>query len=217
MNTKPKFSFENLEKEINWEKGAGLIPTIIQNASNHQVLMLGFMNREALERTMDTGLVTFYSRTRKTLWTKGETSSNTLELVDIKVDCDQDSLLVLANPNGPTCHKEISSCFDFTPTSSLGFFNELEAIIESRKHSDPNSSYTASLFEEGVSKICQKVGEEAVETALAAATDSLNLLDESADLLYHIIVLLHAKNLCLADVEKVLKDRHQFIKETRDV
>jgi len=197
---------ENLKDKINWDKGGGLIPAIVQDEKTSQVLMLGYMNREALEKTLSSGLVSFYSRTRQRLWTKGETSSNTLELVDLYLDCDQDTLLILSRPQGPTCHLGTRSCFSTEPAE---FITELESIIEQRKKADPDSSYTASLFSEGVSKMAQKLGEEAVEAALAAATHADNFLDESADLLFHFLVLLSSKGYRFQDVEQTLKKRHK--------
>lgn len=208
MTQIPMNNFQALISQVDWEKCSGMIPAIVQDVKNHTILMLGFMNQDALQLTIDSGLVSFYSRTRQKLWTKGETSSNTLEVVDLILDCDHDSILVLANPNGPTCHTGEQSCFQQKKSLRFGFFSQLESIIESRKKQDPNSSYTASLFHSGINRICQKVGEEGVETALAGATNSANLIEESADLLYHLLVLLQAKNLSLEDVESVLRNRH---------
>jgi phosphoribosyl-ATP pyrophosphohydrolase/phosphoribosyl-AMP cyclohydrolase len=193
-----------------WEKMDNLLPCIVQDATSGQVLMQGYMNQEALQVTLDKQLVTFYSRSKQRLWTKGETSNNTLELVDISADCDVDSVLVLANANGPTCHTGTVSCWNDADTSALSFIGELEQVIASRKNAPADSSYTASLYASGIKRIAQKVGEEGVETALAATVQDIEeLKNESADLLYHLIVLLQASNLSLQDVVDVLKSRHK--------
>jgi len=193
-----------------WDKMNDLLPCIVQDAQSGQVLMQGYMNQDALQTTFDKGLVTFFSRSKSRLWTKGETSNNTLELVDISADCDLDSLLVLAKANGPTCHKGTTSCWNDADTSDLGFIAELEAVIAARKSAPADSSYTASLYASGIKRIAQKVGEEGVETALAATVQDLEeLKNESADLLYHLIVLLQASDLSLSDVVEILKNRHQ--------
>ena len=150
---------------LDWEKQNGLLPAVIQDARNHRVLMLGYMNRESLQRTLELGQVTFYSRSKQRLWTKGESSGHVLQLVGIAVDCDQDSLLVQAIPHGPTCHRGTLSCFDHAPAS---FVAELDHLVEARERERPADSYTTRLFEKGVRRIAQKVGEEGVETALAA-------------------------------------------------
>ena len=197
-------------KKINWKKGNGLVPAIVQDASTEQVLMLGYMNAESLEKTQETGLVTFYSRSRKTLWTKGETSGNTLKLISIAMDCDQDTLLVRALPAGPTCHEGTVSCFGDKGPQGLGFLAKLETLIEERKTADPESSYTAKLLQGPLHKAAQKVGEEGVETALAAIAETDDgLVYESADLIYHLMVLLSAKDIKLADVIKELQTRHK--------
>ena len=197
-------------KNINWKKGNGLVPAIVQDASTEQVLMLGYMNAESLEKTQETGLVTFYSRSRKTLWTKGETSGNTLKLVSIAMDCDQDTLLVRALPAGPTCHEGTVSCFGDKGPQGLGFLAKLETLIEERKTADPEGSYTAKLLQGPLHKAAQKVGEEGVETALAAIAETDDgLVYESADLIYHLMVLLSAKDIKLADVIKELQTRHK--------
>ena len=197
-------------KSVDWEKGNGLVPAIVQDASTEQVLMLGYMNAESLEKTQETGLVTFYSRSRKTLWTKGETSGNTLKLVSIAMDCDQDTLLVRALPAGPTCHEGTVSCFGDKGPQGLGFLAKLEALIEERKTADPEKSYTAKLLQGPLHKAAQKVGEEGVETALAAIAETDDgLVYESADLIYHLMVLLSAKDIKLADVIKELQTRHK--------
>lgn len=193
-----------------WEKMDNLLPCIVQDAHSGQVLMQGYMNQEAISVSFEKGLVTFYSRSKSRLWTKGETSNNTLELIDISADCDLDSLLVLAKANGPTCHKGVTSCWNEAQTSDLTFISELESVIASRKYAPADSSYTASLYASGIKRIAQKVGEEGVETALAATVQDLDeLKNESADLLYHLIVLLQASDLNLSDVVNVLKSRHK--------
>lgn len=195
--------------KIDWGKGDGLVPAIIQDARTEQVLMLGYMNAESLAKTRDTGLVTFYSRSRKTLWTKGETSGNTLALESLEVDCDNDTLLVRAVPKGPTCHLGTTSCFGDKGPQGLGFLSYLEGLIEGRKTADPDSSYTASLLQGPLRRAAQKVGEEGVETALAAVCEADDkLVSESADLVYHLLVLLAAKDVKFGDVIAELKGRH---------
>lgn len=199
--------------QLDFEKGDGLIPAIIQDADNFQVLMLGYMNKAALEKTLEKKRVTFYSRSREQLWTKGETSGNYLELVDIQKDCDNDTLLVLAHPQGPTCHTGEQSCFhekDFTPERKIDFLNDLEKLVISRKKEMPENSYTTSLFKEGLDHIAQKVGEEAVETVIESKNDRENkFVGEVADLLFHLLVLLAEKGIPLEKVIKKLKDRHK--------
>ncbi len=199
------------EKEINeldWEKTGGLIPAIIQDATSGRVLMLGYVNRESLAVTMQTRRVTFFSRSKGRLWTKGETSGNFLNLVDVAADCDRDTLLFLVNAEGPACHLGTTSCFgDLQP--KWEFLRELELILGSRKHADPKSSYTAHLYARGTKRIAQKVGEEGVETALAATVhDREELKNEAADLVYHLLVLLQDQDLELADVIDILRARH---------
>ena len=197
-------------KNIDWSKGQGLVPAIVQDAYTEQVLMLGYMNEESLSKTQKSGLVTFYSRSRKTLWTKGETSGNTLKLVSVTADCDQDTLLVRAVPTGPTCHEGTTSCFGDKGPQGLGFLAQLETLINARKTADPESSYTAKLLKGPLHKAAQKVGEEGVEAALAAIAETDDgLVFESADLIYHLMVLLAAKDVKLADVIKELKTRHK--------
>lgn len=195
-------------KTLDWEKTGGLIPVVVQDACSGQVLMLGYMNPEALEKTLETKKVTFWSRTKQRLWTKGETSGHWLNLVDIGTDCDSDALLVLVNPEGPTCHRGTKSCF--SPVEhKLNFLRELEVLLESRRTADPATSYTASLYARGTKRIAQKVGEEGVETALAATVhDKEELKNEAADLVYHLLVLLADANLELADVIDILRARH---------
>lgn len=194
---------------LDWAKTDGLIPAIVQDATSGQVLMLGCMNEEALAKTLETGKVTFFSRSKGRLWTKGETSNNWLHLVDIATDCDSDALLVLARPDGPTCHRDTVSCF--SPLEhKWNFLRSLEVLIEGRRNADPSTSYTAQLFARGTKRIAQKVGEEGVETALAATVkDKEELKNEAADLVYHLLVLLADADLELADVIDILRARHK--------
>ena len=196
-----------------WDKQGGLLPAIVQDAVTQRMLMLGYMDRAALEATLASGRVTFYSRSRARLWVKGETSGNALELVSIAADCDNDSLLVQARPQGPTCHRGTVSCFADAPGD---FLAELDALIAKRHDDRPQGSYTTQLFDAGIRRIAQKVGEEGVETALAAVVqDDAALLGEAADLIYHLTVLLRARGLGLHDVTAVLRARHdpQIVKE----
>ena len=194
--------------DLDWSKGEGLLPAIVQDAETLQVLMLGYVNAESLQRTLDDGFMTFYSRSRQTLWQKGETSGNRLKVMSVDMDCDRDTLLVKAIPEGPTCHLGTTSCFGSEGADGVGVLAELERVIAGRKGADSASSYTADLFEKGIKRIAQKVGEEGVETALAAATgDKDELKAEAADLLYHLIVLLQASDMSLDDAIKVLKSR----------
>ena len=196
---------------IDFSKGDGLVPAIIQDATTQKVLMLGYMNKEAFEVTNKTGKVTFFSRSKNRLWTKGEESGNYLHLVSIQNDCDKDTLLVQVNPEGPTCHTGTGNCWgeeNQSAHNAIAFINELESIIESRKSADSKKSYVKSLFESGINKVAQKVGEEAVEVVIEAKDDNEELfLNESADLLFHYLVLLQAKGYKLEDVVKVLKGR----------
>ncbi len=194
---------------IDFTKLNGLVPAVIQDAATDRVLMVGFMNEEALTATRDKGLVTFYSRTRNQLWTKGETSNNFLRVKDILVDCDGDTLLIKALPDGPTCHTGADTCFDERNDESLNFLQALEALIESRRDADPGSSYTAKLLSSDIKRVAKKVGEEGVEVAIEATNpDQERFLDECADLIYHLQVLLAHRNLKLADVAQVLRSRH---------
>ncbi|KLN96072.1 bifunctional phosphoribosyl-AMP cyclohydrolase/phosphoribosyl-ATP diphosphatase HisIE [Moellerella wisconsensis] len=194
--------------QLDWEKVDNLMPVIVQHAISGDVLMLGYMNNDALKTTLESQKVTFYSRTKQRLWTKGETSGNFLNLVDIFTDCDNDSLLVLAQPIGPTCHNGTESCFN-PAQSQWGFLYELENLLKSRKTASPESSYTAQLYASGTKRIAQKVGEEGVETALAATVnDREELTNEAADLIYHLLVLLQDQDLDLSAVINCLKQRH---------
>jgi phosphoribosyl-ATP pyrophosphohydrolase/phosphoribosyl-AMP cyclohydrolase len=194
-------------ESIDFDKSGGLVPVIVQDAQSLRVLMLGYMNKDALEKTKATGFVTFFSRSKNRLWQKGETSGNVLKVVEIRADCDDDALLVLAGALGPTCHTGRVSCFGENNGASLSVLGDLEKTIQDRKTCAPEESYTASLFAQGLSRIAQKVGEEGVEVALAGATEAGNLTDEAADLLYHLIVLLAARDLSLNAVLDVLKKR----------
>ncbi|WP_396022826.1 bifunctional phosphoribosyl-AMP cyclohydrolase/phosphoribosyl-ATP diphosphatase HisIE [Celerinatantimonas diazotrophica] len=201
---------KELLEQINWQKVDGLIPAIIQDEHSAQVLMLGYMNPEALMKTLSEGKVTFFSRSKKRLWTKGETSGHFLNLKSIQLDCDNDTLLVVVEPIGPTCHTGTTSCFGNESVTDLGFIAELEAVIASRHNSSPEESYTARLFAAGTKRMAQKVGEEGVETALAATVkDRYELTNESADLLFHLLVLLEDANLPLSEVISCLKARHK--------
>lgn len=197
---------------LDWDKGDGLLPAVVQDARTGRVLMLGYMNRESLRRTLETKRVVFYSRSRNELWTKGETSGHFLDVVDVSADCDADAILVLAHPHGPTCHKGTESCFAGAAApaaAQLSFLSALEATISRRIAESPEGSYTARLYASGIGRIAQKVGEEGVETALAAVTrEDGELLGECADLLYHLLVLLRARNLSLDQVAQELASRH---------
>ncbi len=189
----------------------GLVPAIIQDATTKKVLMLGYMNEEAFNKTKEKGLVTFFSRTKNRLWTKGEESGNVLNLVDLKLDCDNDTLLIQVNPKGSTCHTGTDTCWSESNDPSFGFISTLENVISSRiEHADSQKSYVASLFAKGINKVAQKVGEEAVEVVIEAKDNNDELfLDESADLLFHYLMLLQAKGFKLKDVVSVLEARHK--------
>ncbi len=195
---------------LDFDKMNGLVPAIIQDADTRKVLMLGFMNQEAYEKTLETGLVTFYSRTRQKLWTKGEESGHVLHLVSIAEDCDHDTLLVQVHPEGPTCHLGTDTCWAEKNEEPVMFLKELQAFITRRFEEMPEGSYTTSLFKSGVNKIAQKVGEEAVETVIEACngTDD-RLIYEGADLLYHLIVLLTSKGYGIEDLANELQERHK--------
>ena len=206
MNENPPIETSALDIEsLAWEKQSGLLPAIVQDADSRRVLMLGYMSREALATTIESRQVTFYSRSKQRLWTKGESSGHVLTLVGLEVDCDNDTLLVQARPQGPTCHLGTVSCFPNAPGDVLG---DLDALIAKRAVDLPAGSYTTKLFESGIKRIAQKVGEEGLETALAAVVeDDDALLGEAADLLYHLIVLLRARGLDLDAVKQVLAKR----------
>jgi phosphoribosyl-AMP cyclohydrolase / phosphoribosyl-ATP pyrophosphohydrolase len=196
---------------LDWAKGDGLLPAIVQHWLSGEVLMLGYMNAEALARTQADGRVTFFSRSKQRLWTKGESSGHVLALKSIRVDCDADTLLVQAEPHGPTCHRGTSGCFGERAEAGppLGFLAELDVLVASREAERPAGSYTTSLFEGGLRRMAQKVGEEGVETALAAVVqDDEALLGEAADLIFHLTVVLRARGLSLADVAALLAKRH---------
>ena len=196
---------------INFTKYAdGLVPAIVQDAATKTVLMLGFMNQAAVDATLASGKVTFYSRSKNRLWTKGEESGNFLNYISMKEDCDQDTLLIQAIPDGPVCHMGTDTCWGEDNNTSIAFLNKLEQIIAERKNADPSSSYVASLFAKGINKIAQKVGEEAVELVIEAKDNNEQLfLDESADLLFHYLILLQSKGYQLDNVVKVLAQRHK--------
>jgi len=194
---------------LDWSKGGGLLPAIVQHAFSGEVLMLGWMNAKALEITQCEARVTFWSRSRQCLWRKGETSGHVLDVQSIRADCDGDALLISVLPQGPTCHLGARSCFGEAETSPLLFLGELEALLRQRHDDRPAGSYTSNLFNAGVQRIAQKVGEEGVETALAAVTgDKDALLNESADLLFHLMALLRAQGMSLNDVARMLRQRH---------
>jgi len=195
--------------KLAFEKSHGLIPVIVQNSETGSVLMLGYMNQEALHKTIETKWVTFFSRSKKTLWTKGETSGNKLELVNIFPDCDNDTLLIFAKPTGPICHKGTNTCFADNNETDWSFIQNLEKVIQDRDQTRPKNSYTASLLNLGISSIAQKVGEEAIEVVLAAVEkNDEHFIEEVADLLFHILVLLRAKNMSISKVIDVLKERN---------
>lgn len=195
--------------ELDFEKMNGLIPAIIQDNYTQKVLMLGFMNKEAYKKTMETAKVTFFSRTKNRLWTKGEESGNFLHVVSVKADCDNDTLLIMVHPEGPVCHKGTDTCWGDKNEQDIMFLKELQDFIDRRRQEMPEKSYTTSLFNSGVNKMAQKVGEEAVETILEACngTDE-RLIYEGADLLYHLIVLLTYKGYRIEDLARELKERH---------
>ena len=194
---------------LDWAKMDGLIPAIVQDAASGEVLMLGYMDRAALKATLADRMVTFHSRSKNALWRKGETSGNILDLVEVRLDCDQDALLVLATPRGPTCHTGTASCFGAEGPPGVGFIGTLERVIQSRATADPTTSSTAKLLAEGPARAAQKVGEEGVETALAGRCgDDAELISESSDLVYHLTVLLKARGVAWADIVAELRKRH---------
>ena len=195
---------------LDWPKMDGLIPAIVQDAATGEVLMLGYMDRAALDATLADRMVTFHSRSKAALWRKGETSGNVLDLVEVRMDCDNDALLVLATPRGPTCHTGTTSCFGDQGPPGVGFIGALERVIQSRAGADPTTSYTAKLLAEGPARAAQKVGEEGVETALAGRCgDDEELISEAADLVYHLTVLLKARELAWSDLTAELQTRHK--------
>ena len=197
-------------KNLKWEKGNGLLPAIIQDVNTGQVLMLGFMNADALAKTLDTKKVTFYSRSKGRLWTKGETSGNWLGFEGAEMDCDADTILIQARPHGPTCHTGSRTCFNDHAAIKTGFLDELSSLIAARHRIMPENSYTSSLFCDGKARIAQKVGEEAVELALARMkNDREEIKNEAADLLFHVMVLLEDAGLALSDIVTVLQKRHR--------
>lgn len=196
--------------KLDFKKGDGLVPAIVQDSKTRKVLMLGYMNEEALAATREAGKVTFYSRSKQRLWTKGESSGNYLNLVDIKIDCDKDALLILVKPEGPVCHTGEDTCFKEKNEAPLAFLKKLEKTIHKRKTNPIEGSHTSKLFKKGINKIAQKVGEEAVELVIEAKdNDDLLFVNEAADLLYHYMILLEAKNMKLKDVVKVLEGREK--------
>lgn len=200
----------SISTKIDWNKVDGLVPAIIQDDKTLAVLMLGYMNLEALQKTLATGQVTFYSRSKLRLWTKGESSGHYLMLKSIKLDCDQDTLIIAVDPIGPTCHLGSTTCFGEPDSHPISMLATLSRLIQDRAKSRPQGSYTTKLFESGTTKIAQKLGEEGVETALAAACESNErLCEESADLIFHLLVLLEVRGLSLNDVTRVLEQRHQ--------
>lgn len=199
----------NLDK-IDWDKGDGLVPAIVQNSDNGQVLMLAYMDRAALAQTISSKKVTFFSRSKNRLWTKGETSGNWLDYISGEMDCDADTILIQARPQGPSCHTGSVTCFNDQTPSNIGFLDQLGRLIAERHKTMPKGSYTTSLFTEGKARIAQKVGEEGVELALARMKDdSAEMANEAADLLFHMMVLLEDAGLSLADAISVLQDRHK--------
>ena len=203
---------KSLHEEIDWIKGDGLVPAIVQHAITGRVLMLGYMNAEALSKSQSSNSVTFYSRSRNCIWTKGETSGNRLELCNIELDCDGDALLVTATPTGPICHLMNPSCFDRSAEApGFGFVGQLESVIRDRMANRRNESYTAQLVMQGEKRVAQKLGEEAIELILAAtAGDRNEQLEEAADLVFHLLVLLACKDISLSDVSGTLRKRHEM-------
>jgi phosphoribosyl-AMP cyclohydrolase / phosphoribosyl-ATP pyrophosphohydrolase len=210
-----------MKHNINFDKGNGLIPVVVQDAASLQVLMLAYMNKDAFEKTLDTGKVTFFSRSRNALWVKGETSGNFMHLVDWFADCDNDTLLITVTPVGPACHRNTTTCFDEVAedntstlhrpptTSDVQFLTRLQNLLETRKAERPEGSYTTRLFEKGTDKIAQKVGEEAIETVIAAKNNNDELLYEASDLLFHLMVLLAEKGMRIEDLARELASRHK--------
>ncbi|MCG8432598.1 MAG: bifunctional phosphoribosyl-AMP cyclohydrolase/phosphoribosyl-ATP diphosphatase HisIE [Gammaproteobacteria bacterium] len=199
--------------QLDWKKMQGLLPAIVQDAHTRRILMLGYMNQEALRQTLEIGEAVFYSRSKRRLWRKGETSGNVLSVKSVVADCDGDTLLVIAEPSGPVCHLGAPSCFESNPdfeANGAAFLEKLENVIADRKTASPDSSYTARLFASGANRIAQKLGEEAVETVLAGASeDASELVNEAADLIYHLLVLLQARDVSLTSVTDELAARHR--------
>lgn len=205
---KPSLYQDNVWENLDWNKSNGLLPAIIQDANTGKVLMLAYMNCEALVKTLQTKLVTFYSRSKKRLWTKGEISGHTLELIDLQIDCDNDTLLVSVKPNGPTCHIGSTTCFGEVEQTDWDFIQSLQKKISERDCFRPKDSYVTNLFNAGIDRIAQKIGEEGVEVALAAVAKSdADLCSELADLLFHVLVLLQAKKISISNVVQVLRNR----------
>lgn len=216
MNSFNTFPCSHLSFDLNlidWKKVNNLIPAIIQDDKTHAVLMLGYMNQEALHQTLNNQKVTFYSRTKQRLWEKGETTGHFLKLIDIFLDCDQDTLLIKAEPQGPTCHLGDATCFktkDSISATDYAFIDDLQALLQSRKQDTTSQSYTSELFKKGIPPIAQKVGEEAVEVVIAAlSSNQQDFLEETADLLFHLLMLLTAKSCHLKEVVAILQQRHQ--------
>jgi len=203
----------SIVEKVDFAKGDGLVPAIVQDAVTGAVLMLAYMNREALEQTLTRKRAVFFSRSKQRLWEKGETTGHSLDVVDVALDCDADTLLITANPRGPACHNGTLTCFGDEPrtaATAIGFLARLEQVVEQRATQKPEESYTAKLLAKGINKVAQKVGEEGVETALAGASESAEkLTEESADLLFHLLVLLRARGVLLRDVAGKLEERHR--------
>ncbi len=200
--------------ELDWDKGDGLLPAIIQDADNLRVLMLGYMSKESMEKTLKTKRVTFFSRSKQAIWIKGETSGNFLDFISVDIDCDKDTILIKALPQGPTCHTGTQTCFNDENGASIQFLKTLSMLINQRNKNRPEGSYVTTLFEEGKSRISQKVGEEGVELALAHMKDDRDeILNESADLIFHMMVLLENSNLSIDDVCEILEKRHNVNEE----
>ncbi len=202
-------NFESIE-QVTFDENTGLVPAIIQDAQSNKVLMLGYMDKAAIEQTLRTDKVTFFSRSKQRLWTKGESSKNYLNLVNISIDCDRDALLIKVNPEGPTCHRGDDTCWEESNETGASFLDYLGEVIKERKSQPPEDSYTARMFQKGINKLAQKVGEEAVELVIEAKDDNAELFkNEAADLIFHYMMLLEAKGFDLKDIVKVLKERHK--------
>ncbi|HAA12702.1 MAG TPA: bifunctional phosphoribosyl-AMP cyclohydrolase/phosphoribosyl-ATP diphosphatase [Cytophagales bacterium] len=209
FDTPRRLTADNLS-QINFTKGDGLVPVVVQDAYTHVVLMLGYMNAEAVSQTLEKGKVTFFSRSKNRLWTKGEESGNFLNLKELLIDCDNDTILAKAEPKGPTCHTGADTCFNESNAQRTGFIDYLRAVIAARKGTNPEESYTAKLFVKGINKVAQKVGEEAVELVIEAKDDNRDLfVGEAADLLFHYLVLLEAKEIPLEEIIGELESRHR--------